>query len=148
MIFNTKKFCVSVLSTETPFDVFKHYGFQSGRDTDKFSGTSLPRTQSGIVYIPFCSNAYISCDVTDCYDYGTHTLFIADVTETAVLSPAPSVTYSYYFDHIKPKPVPQKEKKRGYICKICGYFHEGDVLPEDIICPLCKHGAADFERVE
>ena len=146
MIMSSKKFCVSVLSEKTPFEVFTHFGFNSGREVDKFANTELSRDNSGLVYLPYCANAYISGNVIDTYDYETHTLFVAEVTEAAVLSADSSVTYAYYFAHIKPKPKPQIEKKRGYICKICGYFHEGEELPPDIICPLCKHGADDFER--
>jgi len=87
----------------------------------------------------------ISAEVSDSYDYGTHTVFIADVTQSLVLSDEPSVTYQYYFDNIKPKPQPPSENKKGFVCKICGYVYEGDSLPDDFICPLCKHGAADFE---
>jgi flavin reductase (DIM6/NTAB) family NADH-FMN oxidoreductase RutF len=148
MIRNTKKFCVSILGTETSFDVFKRYGMSSGRDADKFAGTELPRDNSGLIYVKPCANAYLSCNVVDRYDYGTHTLFVAEVAEAVILSNVPSVTYAYYFENIKPKPKPQAEKKRGYVCKICGYFHEGDELPDDFICPICKHGASDFERVE
>jgi rubredoxin len=105
------------------------------------------RSANGIRYISESANAVISGKVAQAIDCGTHTLFIADVTESFVLSPEPSVTYQYYFDHIKPAPKKPTEKKPGYICKICGYFHEGETLPEDIVCPLCKHGAEDFERV-
>jgi rubredoxin len=89
----------------------------------------------------------ISAKVTDSFDYGTHTLFIADVTQAFVVSDEPSVTYQYYFDHIKPKPQPPKGNRKGYICKICGYVHEEEELPDDFICPICKHGAKDFESV-
>jgi len=148
MIVKTGEFNVSILANSAPFSTFEQFGFQSGRDTDKFAGSSgAERTQNGIRYIPEHSNCVISAKVADSYDYGTHTLFIADVTESIVLSSEASVTYQYYFDNIKPKPQSpnQGEKKKGFICKICGYVYEGDVLPPDYICPLCKHGAADFE---
>ena len=147
MIQKTGVFNVSVLTTEAPFKLFKQFGFQSGRDTDKFAeGGAEVRTANGLRYVPEYANAVISGKVVDAYDYDTHTLFVADVTEAAVLSNVPSVTYQYYFDHIKPQPQPTTEKT-GYVCKICGYIYEGDTLPEDFICPLCKHGAADFEKM-
>lgn len=147
MIKKTGVFNVSVLTTEAPFKLFKQFGFQSGRDTDKFAeGGAEVRTANGLRYVPEYANAVISGKVVDAYDYDTHTLFVADVTEAAVLSNVPSVTYQYYFDHIKPQPQPTTEKT-GYVCKICGYIYEGDTLPEDFICPLCKHGAADFEKL-
>ncbi len=147
MIKKTGEFNVSVLTTEVPFKVFQQFGFQSGRDTDKFAGsTELVRTANGIVYVPEYANAVISGKVIEEHEYDTHTLFIAEVTEAAVLSNVPSVTYQYYFDHIKPQPQPTTEKK-GFVCKICGFIYEGETLPEDYICPLCKHGAEDFEKL-
>jgi flavorubredoxin/flavin reductase (DIM6/NTAB) family NADH-FMN oxidoreductase RutF len=148
MIARTGLFNVAVLSEATPFAVFQRFGFHSGRDTDKFAGDSkLPRTDNGLCYFAETANAVISAKVTESVDCGTHTVFIADVTETLTLSKIPSATYAYYFAHIKPKPQPPQEGKKGFVCKICGYVHEGDTLPEDLICPLCKHGAADFERL-
>lgn len=146
MILNTKEFNVSVLSTSTPFDVFKRFGFVSGRDTDKFAGFDEPRSVNGIKYIQQHANAFMSGKVIEAVDVGTHTIFIADVTEAKVLSDEKSVTYEYYFANIKPKPQP--EKKKGYVCKICGYVYEGEELPEDFVCPWCKHGAADFEPMK
>lgn len=147
MIDRTKKFNVSVLTQETPFGVFEHFGFKSGRDTEKFfKGASEKRSKNGILYIPSCTNAFISGSVIEQYDLGTHTMFIADVTEMRVLSDEKSLTYDYYFENIKPKPK-KEEKKKGYICKICGYVYEGDELPPDFICPLCKHTAEDFEKI-
>lgn len=142
MIKETGMFNVSVLTEEVPFAVFQHYGFKSGRDTDKIIGSSMPRGENGIVYLSQFTNAFISGKVIDEVDCGTHTLFIADVTETQVLSDVPSVTYQYYFDHIKPKP---QEKKKGFVCTVCGYVYEGDELPEDYVCPICKHGADAFK---
>ena len=148
MIENTKKFTLSVLSTEATFDLIKRFGFASGRDTDKFSGhNDHYRTENGTFFICEGTNAYISCTVTDSIDCGTHILFIADVTEAETLSDVPSATYQYYFDNIKPKPEAPK-KKKGYVCKICGYVYEGEELPPDFVCPLCKHGAEDFEPIE
>ena len=147
IIKKTGEFNISVLTTDAPFKLFQQFGFQSGRDVDKFAqGGAEARTANGLRYVPEYSNAVISGKVTEAYDYDTHTLFVADVTEAAVLSNVPSVTYQYYFDHIKPKPQPTTDKK-GYVCKICGYIYEGETLPDDFICPLCKHGAADFEKL-
>lgn len=153
----TKVFNVSVLTEKTPFDVFRQFGFQSGRDVDKFADKSYPTTENGLYYLPEYANAVISGKVIDAYDYDTHTLFVAEVTEAVNLSNEPSVTYAYYQSNIKPKPQaattaekPEAgEKKQGkWVCKICGYTHEGEELPEDFICPWCKHPAEDFERVE
>lgn len=147
MITATGMFNLSVLTEEVNFDVIKRFGFSSGRDTDKFDGfADIATADNGIVYLTKYSNALISCKVIDTYDCGTHTMFIADVVETKILSDAPSVTYDYYFKHIKPAPAPQK--KKGYVCKICGFVYEGDELPEDYVCPLCKHPASDFEPLE
>ena len=146
MILKTGKFNISVLTQEVTFQVFRHFGFQSGRDVDKFADApECVRSANGVYYVPKYANAFISGTVIETHDYGTHTMFVADVTQAQILSEVPSVTYTYYFDHIKPKPAPVDEKKKGFVCKICGYVYEGDELPEDFICPLCKHGAADFE---
>ncbi len=146
MILKTGVFNVSVLSEDVPFKVFQHFGFQSGRDVDKFADSeTCARSANGVRYIPEYTNAFMAATVIEAKDYGTHTLFIADVTQAQVLSDVPSVTYAYYFAHIKPKPAPVEEDKKGFVCKICGYVYEGDELPADFICPLCKHGAEDFE---
>ena len=147
MIQKTGVFNVSVLSESTPFSVFQQYGFQSGRTADKLSGGE-PRTENGVAYLAEHANAVISGKVISTVDCGTHTLFIADVTEAHVLSKEASATYAYYFEHIKPKPQPAAEKKKGYVCKICGYVYEGETLPPDFVCPLCKHGADDFEPLK
>ena len=144
MIAATGEFNVSVLSEEAVFWIFQHYGFQSGRDVDKFANLPEARTANGIRFVEGCTNAVLSGKVIQTVDCGTHTLFIADVTEAKVLDNAPSVTYQYYFDHIKPKPEPAQLGK--WVCKICGYVYEGDTLPPDFICPWCKHGVEDFER--
>ncbi len=143
MIKSTGIFNVSVLTEEATFWVFQHYGFQSGRDTDKFGNLPEARTENGIRYVEGCTNAVISGKVVNTVDCGTHTLFIAEVTEAKLLDPAPSATYQYYFDHIKPKPQPAKQE--SWVCKICGYVHEGE-LPADFICPWCKHGTDAFEK--
>ena len=150
MILKSGSFNISVLSEKVSFDIFQRFGFQSGKDADKFEGfSSVARSANGLYYITAGVNAFLSGRVTEALDCGSHTLFIAEVTEACVLSEDPSVTYAYYFDHIKPKPQPKiEEKKTGWVCKICGYIYEGDELPPDFICPLCKHGADDFERLE
>ena len=152
MIKKTGVFNVSVLTEGAPFEVFKRFGFASGRDTDKFAGATEPRSANGLRYLSANANALISAKVVDALDYGTHTLFVAEVTEAKVLSAEPSVTYDYYFAHIKPKPAaaaPAGEKKvKRWICKICGFIYEGESLPDDYICPICKHGAEDFEPLD
>ena len=144
MILQTGEFNVSVLSEEAVFWVFQHYGFQSGRDVDKFANIPEVRTANGLRYVDGCTNAVISGKVVSTVDCGTHTMFIAEVTDAKVLSQAPSMTYQYYFDHVKPKPEPAK--KSSWVCKICGYVYEGEDLPADFICPWCKHGPEDFEK--
>lgn len=150
MIINTGKFNVSVLTEETPFRVFEHFGFQSGRDVNKFAECETEsRAENGILYIPKFTNAYFSCDVRDALDYDTHTLFVADVTKAEALSDAPSATYAYYFANIKPKPQPKPPAAtKRWICRICGYVYEGETLPPDFVCPICKHGAEDFELMQ
>lgn len=146
-IVKTGIFNVSVLSTEATFPLFQRFGFQSGRDADKFEGfNAIERSENGLYYITQAANAFISGKVVQALDYGTHTVFIADVTEAKVLSNVPSLTYAYYFDHVKPKPAALNEQK-GWVCKICGYVYEGEELPADFICPLCKHGVEDFEKL-
>lgn len=150
MILKTGVFNVSVLSEDVGMDTFKRFGFQSGRSADKFDGCEgLQRSANGLYYLTGCTNAVLSGKVIQSIDCGTHTLFIADVTEAKVLSQEPSVTYAYYFAHIKPKPLPaaMSEVKKGWICKICGYVYEGEELPPDYICPICKHGVSDFEKL-
>ena len=131
-----------------PFEVIQHFGFASGRDTDKFNGWAFSdRAVNGTLYLTKMANAMISGKITAAYDHGTHILFVADVTEARILSDVPSVTYEYYFEHIKPKPAPALAQKKGWICKICGFVYEGEELPSDYVCPLCKHGPEDFERI-
>ncbi len=146
MVLQTGIFNVSVLTQEAVFWIFQHYGFQSGRDVDKFANIPEARTENGLRYVEGCTNAVISAKVVSTQDCGTHTLFVAEVTGAKVLSEAPGVTYQYYFDHIKPKPVPTK--KTSWVCKICNYVYEGETLPADFVCPWCKHGPEDFEKVE
>lgn len=145
MILKTRKFNVSILSEAATFDTFKHFGFQSGRDVDKMADISFSRSANGLVYITDGCNGYISGDVYEAIDVGSHTLFLADVADGDVFGNIPSATYAYYFANIKPKPQPASEKKKGWICTICGYIYEGEELPADFICPLCKHPASDFK---
>lgn len=145
MIAATGEFNLSVLSEKTVFFIFQHYGFQSGRDVDKFANIPAPRAANGIRYVPGISNAVISAKVVQTIDCGTHSMFLAEVTEETVLSDVPSMTYQYYFDHVKPKPQPTGEKK--WVCKICNYVYEGEELPADFVCPWCKHGPEDFEKM-
>jgi len=145
MILKTKEFNISILSEGAPFKIFEQFGFSSGKEKDKFKDCGYnSRGANGIRYVSEHANCMIAGRVTESYDYGTHTVFAADITESIVLSNEKSVTYQYYFDNIKPKPQPKSEKK-GFVCKICGYVHEADSLPADFVCPLCKHGAEDFE---
>ena len=148
MVMKAGKFNISILTEDTPYSVFQHFGFQSGRDVDKFA--SLPYTErmsNGIRYIPEYTNAVLSCEVIEHYDLETQMLYIANVVEAKVLSGAPSCTYGYYHAHIKPKKNPAPEQKECWVCKVCGYVHEGPEMPDDFSCPLCKHGKEDFEHV-
>ena len=136
---------VNCLSVEAPFKVFENFGFQSGRAADKFADCTPLRSDNGLVFLPHYINAFMSLKVEQYVDLDTHGMFICSVTEARVISDAETMTYTYYQDHVKPKP--QTEGKKGWVCKICGYVYEGEELPEDIVCPLCKHGAADFEPI-
>lgn len=138
------EFNISILSEKAEFETFKHWGMQSGRDTDKMVSVEFERSTNGIAYITNGANAFISAKVVQSVDLGSHTLFIADVTDGAVLSEDESATYSFYQNNIKPKSRENAEKKKGYICTVCGYIYEGDPLPDDFICPVCKHPASDF----
>ena len=124
---------------------FETFGFVSGRNADKFANCTPLRADNGLVFLPRYINAFMSLRVEQYVDLGTHGLFICSITEARVISDAPSMTYAYYQEHVKPKP--ETEGKKGFVCKVCGYVYEGDTLPEDFICPLCKHGAADFEEI-
>lgn len=149
MINKTGIFNATVIDTSADFDLIKHFGFQSGKDTKKFgtpdSYRYAPRfSENGLIYLSAFSNAYVSGKVTSSVDLGTHTMFIADLTDGEILSDKPTMTYDYYHKNVKPK---VQTKKGGWICKICGYIYEGEELPKDYICPICKHGAEDFERI-
>ena len=148
MILHTGEFNVSILSEDASFDTFRHFGFQSGRDIDKFTDYSAcSRSKNGLYYITEGTNAWLSAKVIQTVDLGTHTMFIADVVAGDILSDVPSVTYTYYQKYIKPAPQTPKSDKVTWVCKICGYVYEGEDIPDDFICPICKHGAADFEKV-
>ena len=137
---------VNCLSVDAPFSVFQQFGFQSGRSVDKFAGQKVNRSDNGLVFLDKYINAFMSLKVEQYVDLGTHGMFICSVTEARVVSDKDTMTYTYYQKYVKPKP--QTEGKKGFVCKVCGYIYEGDELPEDFICPLCKHGAVDFEPIQ
>ena len=151
MVLETGTFNISLISQEASFDLFRHFGFQSGKDVNKFENfTDCAAAANGIPYITKGTNAYICAKVEQSIDLGSHTLFIAAVTDMEVLSDAPSCTYEYYQSNIKPKPEKVGTTPEGKVvwrCTICGYEYEGDPIPDDFICPLCKHPASDFERI-
>ncbi len=136
---------INCLSTDAPFSVFESFGFRSGRNVDKFADCTPLRSDNGLVFLPRYINSFLSLKVEQYVDLDTHGMFICSITEARVLSSAETMTYTYYQNHVKPKP--QTEGKKGFVCKVCGYVYEGEELPEDFICPLCKHGAADFEPI-
>ena len=133
------------LSVEAPFFVFDQFGFQSGRSVDKFAGQKVNRSANGLIFLDKYINAFMSLKVEQYVDLGTHGMFICSVTEARVVSDQETMSYTYYQKNVKPKP--EIEGKKGFVCKVCGYIYEGDELPEDYICPLCKHGAVDFEPI-
>ena len=137
---------VNCLNNEAPFSVFQSYGFRSGKDVNKFEGEEVLRSENGLVVLQNYINAFISLKVDNYVDLGTHGMFICSVTESKIINNIETMTYNYYQANVKPKP--NTEKKKGFVCKVCGYVYEGDTLPEDIVCPLCKHGAADFEEIK
>ncbi|MCF0145026.1 MAG: flavin reductase [Eubacterium sp.] len=145
VIKKTKKLNVNCLSVEAPFSVFEHFGFQSGRNVDKFADYEGLRSDNGLMFLPRYINAFLSLDVQNYIDMDTHGMFICTVSEARVMSDKDTMTYTYYQQNVKPKP--KTEGKKGFVCTVCGYIYEGDELPEDFICPLCKHGAADFEPI-
>ena len=148
MISKNKKFNISVLTTDAKFDIFKHFGYQSGKNVNKFADfKNVKRSANGLYYITENTNAYYSAYVKQEIDLESHTLFIGQLVASEALSDVPSVSYEYYLKNIKPKPQMQESKKTGWRCKICGYIYEGEELPKDYICPICKHGAEDFEKI-
>ena len=146
VIKQTGKMNINCLSVDAPFRVFEDFGFRSGRTVDKFEGWEKYRSDNGLVFLPKYINSFMSLTVDSYVDLGTHGMFICSVGEARVISDLETMTYTYYQKNVKPKP--QTEGKKGYVCKVCGYVYEGDPLPEDIVCPLCKHGAADFEPIK
>ena len=134
---------INCLSTDAPFSVFENFGFRSGRNTDKFEGKEKLRSDNGLVFLDKYINSFMSLNVENYVDLGSHGMFICTVSESRVLNSRETMTYSYYHANVKPKP----NKKKGYVCKICGWVYDGDTLPDDLVCPLCKHGAADFEKL-
>lgn len=151
MIQKTGKFVVSIISQGAEFDLFKHFGFQSGRNVNKFDGfTDYARCENGLCYITKGTNAYISVTVTGTQDLGSHTMFVGTIDDMEILSDERSATYEYYFENIKPKPQAVGETQDGktiWRCTICGYEYVGDELPQDFVCPICKHPASDFEKI-
>ena len=137
---------VNCLSVKAPFAVFEKYGFQSGRTADKLADIEEMRSDNGLRFLPQYINAFFSLKVENYLDLGTHGMFICSITEARVINKDETMTYTYYQNNVKPKP--ETEGKKGYVCKVCGYVYEGDELPDDFVCPLCKHGAADFEKLE
>ena len=146
VIKQTGKLNVNCLSVDAPFSIFERFGFQSGRTVNKFDGFEPLHSDNGLAFLPRYINAFMSLEVESYVDLQTHGMFICKVTEARVISDAETMTYTYYQNNVKPKP--QTEGKKGFVCKICGYVYEGDVLPDDFICPLCKHGAVDFEPIQ
>ncbi len=136
---------ICALTKETPFSVFENFGMKSGRDSYKFIGVKAARSANGLLYLTEYANAYISLSVTQYTDLGSHGMFICTVTDAQILNDVPTMTYSFYHKNVKPK---KEVKVKGYVCKICGYVYEGEPLPDDFICPLCKHPASDFEKIE
>ena len=146
VIKQTGKMNINCLTTDAPFSVFETFGFKSGRNTNKFENCEPLRSDNGLVFLPRYINSFMSLKVEQYVDLDTHGMFICSITEARVISNAETMTYTYYYNNVKPKP--ETEGKKGFVCKICGYVYEGDTLPDDFICPLCKHGAADFEEIK
>ncbi len=136
---------INCLSVDAPFKVFENFGFRSGRNTDKFEGVNYAVSDNGLAFLTSNINSFMSLKVEDYVDLDTHGMFICSITESRVISGLETMTYTYYQNNVKPKP--QNDQKKGYVCKICGWVYEGDTLPDDLVCPLCKHGAADFEKL-
>ena len=146
VIRQTGKMNINCLSVDAPFSVFENFGFQSGRAADKFRDITPLRSDNGLAFLPKYINSFMSLKVEQYLDLDTHGMFICSVTESRVITDAETMTYSYYHDNVKPKP--DTEGKKGYVCKICGFVYEGHPLPDDFVCPLCKHGASDFEEIK
>lgn len=136
---------VNCIAQDAPFEVFQNFGFQSGRDADKFSRYSFSRSGNGLAVPDSHINSFMSLKTEQYLDFGSHGMFVCTLEDAEIISSTPTMTYSYYHSNVKPKP--QVKSKKGFVCKICGYVYEGETLPADFICPLCKHGAADFEPI-
>lgn len=149
-VMSSGKMNICCLTESAPFKVFENFGFKSGRDTDKFADCTPPRSENGLVYLPKHINSFISLEVWQYVDLGTHGMFICDVTEARVVGDGSTMSYSYYHKQVKPKPSqkPAEKKSAGWVCTVCGYVHPEDELPDDFVCPLCKHGREVFERIE
>lgn len=152
MIKATGVFNVSVIDNSADFSLFRHFGFQSGRNAQKFGTPDSYKfspcyADNGVIYVKSGANAFLSGKVVNEIDLGTHTMFIAEMNGGEVLSDKPSMTYEYYQQNVKPKPAQTAEKKSGWVCKVCGYIYEGEELPDDFVCPVCKHGREDFEKL-
>ena len=146
MIMESGRFNLSALTTDAPFSLFQRFGMQSGRDVNKFIGfDDVRRADNGILVLSRYASAYISLKLVRTLDLGSHTLFIAELEDAQVLSDLPACTYGYYQSDIKPKPQPVK--KKGWVCSVCGHVYEGEELPEDYVCPLCRHGREDFQPI-
>ncbi len=146
IIKQTGKMNINCLSEEAPFSVFEQFGFKSGRNTDKFAGSETLRSDNGLIFLSRNINSFMSLTVEQYIDLDTHGMFICSITESRVISDKPTMTYTYYQENVKPKP--ETKGKKGFVCKICGYIYEGETLPDDFVCPLCKHGASDFEEIK
>ena len=145
LISKEKKMNVCALTVDTPFDIFKTFGFQSGKTADKFKGLTPEHSENGLAILPEYTGSFLSLKVEEEKDMGTHILYLCTVTESRVLLDKEYMTYAYYHKNVKPAP---EKKKKGYVCKICGYVYEGDPLPEGFTCPWCKHGPEDFEELK
>lgn len=137
---------MSFLTKKQLFSVFESFGFRSGRSVDKFENCAILRSENGLIFLPKYINSFMSLKVEKYVDLDTHGMFICSVTEARVISDKETMTYTYYQNHVKPQP--DTEGKKGWVCKVCGYVHEGSELPDDFVCPLCKHGASDFEPIQ
>lgn len=146
IIKNTGIMNINCLTIDAPFSVFEKFGFVSGRNTDKFEDCEPLRSDNGLIILPRYINSFMSLKVENYIDLDTHGMFICSVSEARVMSDRETMTYTYYYNNVKPKP--ETDGKKGFVCKVCGYVYEGDTLPDDFICPLCKHGAADFEEIK
>lgn len=147
MVYHTKIFNVSFLTVASTFEVYRNFGFQSGRDTEKFVNKNVKRSDNGLIFLEEHTNGYLSGRVVETFDLGTHSMFIADVIDGEVFNQEESVTYSYYQKNIKPSPKKDTQKKAGYVCSVCGHVYEGKLLPEDYICPICYHDSTFFNKI-